>query len=867
VKREPGIRFGPISFLQPTLSQYGELHSDVVRSGSITAWIEALGQDIRYAARGLCKAPAFTLVAVLTLAIGIGGTTTIFSALDALLLRPLPYPEQDRLVALSNSYPRFPRARVPVSTTDVAHWRTDNQVFEQIEFVSGPDMVAMSGAGFAERVGVQHVSARLFPLLGITSFLGSLPTDEVTEREGSLGVVLGYEFWQHHFAGDPKIIGRSIFVDTFSGPVIAVLKPGFNLFGSGPPEAFLIDGMGNAADSGIGDSRWLLGVGKRRPGVSLQQAQSAMNLTAQRLSQAFPAAYRDMGVRVEPLQKGLFGRSEQVLYLLFAAVGFVLLIACTNVANLLLVRGDGRRKEIGVRVALGASRSSLIRQLLSESVLLSLTGGVGGLILSLWGARILKVLSSRQFPTAGASLNARVLFFTLGTCILTGLLFGLIPAYRASKHDLNECLREGGRSTATKSRHRTRNILVVAEIAVALVSLICAGLMINTLAHILRTSPGFDPSHLLTAEVRLTGEKYIGANDPGNTGLTVIQTPVGIFCRQVLERLKNLPGVEGAALIDWLPLAADAQHARPGFTIVGRSVDLSAGKPDVLLDAVSADYFRLMGIPILRGRGVTDHDTETSSSVVVINEAMARQFWPNEDPVGREVTFDFSPEERPRQIVGIVGNVKQLGLIRDSPPQAYVSYLQLPTHVAGWTESRLHKSFVVRTQSTSAALIENVRRVISELAPDSPVFGVRAVEQTVSNSARTWSVLSQLLGLFAAMALILAAIGIYGVMAYSVSERSHELGLRMALGAQRRHVVRLVLGQAMTLSFLGVMIGVAASFGVAPLLARFLYGVKPQDVLTLVLVSSLLIAVTLFASYIPARNATAIDPMETLRHE
>ncbi len=307
-------------------------------------------------------------------------------------------------------------------------------------------------------------------------------------------------------------------------------------------------------------------------------------------------------------------------------------------------------------------------------------------------------------------------------------------------------------------------------------------------------------------------------------------------------------------MIDWLPLAADAQHARPGFTIVGRSVDLSAGKPDGLLDAVSADYFRLMGIPILRGRGVTDHDTETSSSVVVINEAMARQFWPNEDPVGREVTFDFSPEERPRQIVGIVGNVKQLGLIRDSPPQAYVSYLQLPMHVAGWTESRLHKSFVVRTQSTSAALIENVRTVISELAPDSPVFGVRAVEQTVSNSARTWSVLSQLLGLFAAMALILAAIGIYGVMAYSVRERSHELGLRMALGAQRRHVVRLVFGQAMTLSFLGVMIGVAASFGVAPLLARFLYGVKPQDVLTLVLVSSLLIVVTLFATYIPARK-------------
>ena len=806
-------------------------------------------------------------MAVLTLAIGIGGITTIFSAIDALLLRPLPYPEQDRLVALSNTYPRFPRSRGWVSATDVAHWRADNQVFEQIEFVSRPDMVAMSSAGSAERLGVQHVSARLFPLLGITPFLGSLPTDEVSERQGSLGVVLSYEFWQHHFAGDPKVLGRSIFVDTFSGPVIAVLNPGFDLFGSGPPEAFVIDGMGDAADSGVNDVRWLVSVGKLRPGVSFQQAQSAMNLTAQRLAQVFPKAYKDMGVRVEPLQKGLFGWSEQVFYLLFAAVGFVLLIACANVANLLLVRGDGRRKEIGVRVALGASRKSLIRQLLTESVLLSLVGGVAGLVLSFGGIRILTRLSSHLLPTAGVSLDGRVLFFTFGICILTGLVFGLIPAYRASKNDVNECLREGGRSTATKSRHRTRNILVVSEIAVALVSLICAGLIINSLARILRTSPGFNPDHLLTAEVRLTGEKYMDGTDQDRTGLNMIRPPVGIFCWQVLERLKNVPGVEGAALIDWLPLADNAQHARPGFTILGKSV-VSAEKPDVLLDSVSADYFRLMGIPILRGRGVTDRDTETSSSVVVINEAMARQFWPNEDPIGRAITLDSSPEERPRQIIGIVGNVKQFVLIVDSQPQAYVSYLQLPPHtVPGWTESRVHKSLIIRTPSTSAALIENVRRVISGLAPDSPVFGVRTVEQTVSNSAQTWSVLSQLLGLFAAIALILAAIGVYGVMSYSVSERSHELGLRMALGAQPRHVVRLVLGHAMTLSFLGVMIGVAASFAAAPLLAKFLYGVKAHDVLTLVLGSSLLIAVTFFASYIPARHASGIDPMETLRHD
>jgi predicted permease len=840
----------------------------VLGIGPFTGWMEALGQDLRYSARGLCKSPVFTLVAILTLALGIGGTTTIFSAIDALLLRSLPYPDQGRLVALSNSYPRFPQARGPVSGTDVAHWRADNQVFEQIEFVSRPDMVAMSSAGSGERVGVQHVSARLFPLLGIKFFLGNLPSDDVTERLGSLKVAISHEFWQSHFAGDPNILGRSIYVDTWSATVGAVLNPGFDLFGTGTPEIFEIDGMGNAADSGINDTRWLVGVGKLKPDISLQQAQSAMNLTAERLAQAFPETYKEVGVRVEPLQKGLFGSSEQIFYLLFAAVGFVLLIACANVANLLLVRGDGRRKEIGIRVALGASRRSVIRQLLTESVLLSLVGGVAGLILSFWGVRILNVLSSHLLPTTGASLDGRVLFFTFGVCISTGVVFGLVPAYRVSRSDPNECLREGGRSTATRSRHRTRNILLVSEIAVAFVSLICAGLMINTLARILHTSPGFNTDHLLTAEVRLTGEKYVDGSDQDKTGLNLIKPAVGIFSRQVLEHVRNIPGVQGAALIDWLPLSDNAQPAGPGFTIAGRSAVAPAERPDVLLGSVSADYFRLLGIPIVRGRGVTEQDTETSSPVVVINEAMAQQFWPNEDPIGREITFDSSPEERPRQIVGIVGNVKQFWLTVDSQPQAYVSYLQLSAHtVPGWTESRVHRNLIIRTQSMSAGLIENLRRTISGLAPESPVFGVRTVEQTVSNSARPWSILSQLLGLFAGIALILAAIGTYGVISYSVGERSHELGLRMALGARPKHVVGLILGQAMLFSSIGVMIGVAGSFAAVPLLARFLYGVGSHDVLTLVLVSSLLMAVTLLASYIPARHATHIDPMKTLRHD
>ena len=837
-------------------------------TGSIAGWIGTVVQDLRYAARGLCKAPAFTLVAVLTLALGIGGTTTIFSAVDALLLRSLPYPEQNRLVALSTTYANFPRAQGPVSATDVAHWRADNRVFEQIECASWPDMVAMSSPGYAERVGVQHVSVRLFSLLGIKTFLGTLPTDALSEKRGSDGVAISYEFWQHHFGSDPNVLGRSVFVDTAATTVVAVLSPGFNLFGTGVPEVYFIHGMSDPADSGVDDPRFMIAIAKLKPGVSVEQAQAAMNVTALHLAQVFPGAYKDMGVKVEPLQKGLFGGMAEVFYLLFAAVGFVLLIACTNVANLLLVRGDGRRREIGVRLALGASRRVLIQRLLTESVLLSLAGGLAGLVLSFWGIRILKAMSASLFPMARVSVNGRVLFFTFAICVLTGLMFGLVPAYRASKNDPNECLREGGHSTATRSRHRTRNILVVTEIAVALVSLVCAGLMINTVTRILHTSPGFDPDHLLTAEVRLTGAKYMNAADQEKTGFNVIQPAVKIFCRQMLERVRAIPGVETAALVDWVPLADHAQHAWPGFTIVGRSTDPSAEKPNVMLDGVSAGYFPLMGIPIVRGRGVAEQDTETSEPVVVINEAMARQFWPNEDPIGRAIKFDFSPEERPRRIVGVVGNVKQFVLTDESQPQAYVSYQQLPARIVpDWTESRVHKSLVIRTRSTSAALIESLRRTISTLAPDSAVFGVTTVEKTVSNSARPWTVLSEMLGLFAAMGLVLAAIGIYGVISYSVSERSHELGLRMALGAQREHVVRLVLRQAMTLSVLGVIFGVAASFAAAPLLAEFLYGVKPHDVLTLTLVSSLLIAVSFFASYIPARRATLIDPMETLRHD
>ncbi len=835
--------------------------------------IEAIAQDLRYAARGLRKSPGFTLVAVLTLAIGIGATTAVFSVINGVLLRPLLYPDAGRLVAVSNVFPGDGSPFGLVSGSDVANWRADNHVFDRLEFVSHPDIVAMSGGGFGERVAVQHITWRLLTMLGVKSFMGTIPDDDLSEQRGSQGVLISYEFWQRHFGRDPKALGQTIFVDTGSGPIVAILQPGFDLFGTGTPDVFVVHGLPDTVDSGINDVRWEDAVGKLKRGVTLDQAQAAMNVTQRRLAQVFPETYKGVGIRVDPLQKRLFGNWAATYYTLFGVVALVLLIACANVANLMLVRGDGRRKEIGVRVALGANRGNLIRQLLTESVLLSLIGGLVGLILSVLGVKLFSLWAPIWYPReTGSILDSRVLLFTFCTCVLTGIAFGLIPAYRAVRTSLTECMQESGRSTGTLSRHRTRNMLVVTEIALAFVLLICTGLMISTLSRILRISPGFDSEHLLTAQVRLTGDKYINASPPTDPEFNLILPPVGQFCERVLDRLRSTPGVEDVALIDWLPLldgAGDsAQYASPGFTMTGQSVSTTAERPNVFREGVSADYFPLMRIPVLLGRGVTEHDTASNAWVVVINQAMAKRYWPNQDPIGQAIKFDDSPDEKPRQIVGVVQDVKQSFPTEPAQPEAFVPYQQLSSRIyPGWTEARVHKSIIIRTHADPKALMQSMRRVISDLAPESAIFGITTVQQTVSQSATPWRFLSQVLELFAGIALLLAVIGTYGVISYSIGERRHELGLRIALGAQPRQVLGLVLRQAMTLSLIGVVIGIAGSFAATPLLAKFLYGVKAHDTLTLVLVSSLLMAATFVASYIPARHATKIDPMQTLRHE
>ena len=834
--------------------------------------VETLFQDTRFAFRMLRKSPGFTCVAVASVAIGIGVNTTVFSALNAVLLRPLPYSKSDRLVVVLNSPLKQRQATFGFSLADLVHWRKHGSVLEQMEITSWrAEPNALSGAGTPERVRVQYVTPGLFPLLGVTPFMGRVLSEEEQVRVKDYdGAAISYEFWQRHFAGDPKIVGRTFFVDNAPATAVAVLPRGFDLFGSHPADVYLLWG---ANDSGASAAdRWLVAVGRLQPGMTIQQAQASMDIGARDLERAYPDANKGLGVMLKPLQEALFGWSRKVIYPLFAAVGFVLLIACTNIASLLLARASNRRKEIGIRTALGAARPRLIRQMLTESTLLALAGGIFGLVLSIWGIKLFVMLSPWWFPQTDAiSIDARVLGFTLGISILSGILFGLAPALSTSKTDFNDALKESGRTSLGGSRHRVRSTLVVIEVAMALVLLVGAGLMINTLVRVLNADPGFKSDHLLTLEIRLIGNRYFDISQGETTGLSRVTPRVGIFCHQLLEQARGLPGVESAALIDWLPMLEEAERPREGFTIAGRTPSPAGEEPSALFSAVSSDYFRVMRIPLLKGRPITEQDVETAPWVVVINEAMARRFWPNQDPINQVITVHTPSaprEEKPREIVGVVGNVRQIGLASEPRPEMYAAQPQQPQHCAGeFTETRLHKSLVLRTPVVSQGLVDSVRKVTAELAPDSPVFGVRMVQEMVDNSTAGERFYTQLLAGFGAAALLLAAIGIHGVTSYSVNERRREIGLRMALGAQSAQVLGLVLKEGLIRSALGVAIGLAGSFGSTPLISSFLYGVKPHDPLTLALVSLFLISITMLATYLPARQATAVDPIVALRHE
>jgi predicted permease len=810
--------------------------------------MDTILQDVRFGIRMMRKSPMVTLVAVISLALGISANTVIFSVVNAILLKSLPFHEADRIVLVWGNTPAEGKDRNQVSATDVDDWRQQNAVFEDVTTYAGWSATLL-GEGEPERIYGIQVGDGFFSIMKATPMLGRTFLPEEQEDGKDFVIVLGYGLWQRHFGGDPNIIGQKISLSGRPYTVVGVLPADFQ-----PLPTSLVDPRGEfyrpvaePRDENERGSRHLRAIARLKPGVTLSQAQAEMNVITSRLEQEHSRYNTGYGVRLVSLPEDTVGGLRATLLMLFGAVAFVLLIACANVGNLLLVRSAARQKEIAIRRALGAARIRLARQFLTESVLLALLGGGLGLLLALWGTSLVESIGSKVTPLlANIKIDSRVLGFTFVVAILTGLVFGLAPALHASNPDLNETLKEGGRNSgAGASRNRLRSALVMGEVAMALVLLISAGLLIKSVMRLRDVRPGFNAENQLTMSVVLPGAKYPKA------------AQWVAFYNQLGERLKTLPGVESAGFTSVLPfsgnfdgrgLAVEDHPKPPGEEI---SVDLYIATPA---------YLQTMAIPLLKGRTLAEQDTDTAPLVALINETMARELWPDQEPLGKRIKFPGSVKNpQPwRTVVGVVGDVKQYGLDRKDPMQIYLSEAQYPTQFM---------TLVVHTSSDPKNLIAAVRSEIHEMDKDQAVYNIVTMERLLADSIslRRFSML--LLMIFAGVALLLAGVGIYGVISYSVTQRTHEIGVRMALGASRRDIIRLVVRQGMTMTLAGVGIGLVATFALTRVMESLLFGVSATDPATFIIISVVLTCVALGACFVPARRATRVDPMVALRYE
>jgi len=823
----------------------------------------SLLRDLRYSCRLFLRYPGVTVVALLSLALGIGANTTIFSVLNTVLLRPFPVKEPERLVVLFERNLQQGGGRVPTIAT-FEEWKKQTQVFEDMGLTGmGGEPATLTGTKEAVRINAESVGTNFFSVVGIAPALGRAFLPEDTPPYGR-AIVLSHGFWQRQYGGDRNIIGQTVAVEGMKMTVIGVMPRGFWLFPwASDTDAWYAENPGTSPDT-----RWLTPIGRLRPGATLDQAQAELETFFMRLEREQPDVYRGWGIRVESLHEWAVGENRKTLYLLLGAVGFVLLIGCANVANLLLARASARRKEIAVRSSLGAGRLRLIRQLLTESLLLALAGGALGVLIAWWGIDLFIALAPEWFPrTSDITIDATVLGFTLLLSLLTGFIFGLAPAVQASRPDLNESLKEaGGRSTGG-SGSRGRSLLVVTEVALALVLLMGAGLMINSFIRLQNVDLGFDPKNILKAEVFLAGPKYW--SDIG--GDTKRVTPqADLFFQQMLERAERLPGVVSAGIgsLWYMP--------RRPFRIAGSPPQAPKDQPQASFADVSPGYFRTMGIPLLKGRTLSDRDVAGAPWVVVVSESFARRHFPNEDPLGKLLYLTIRvdavnrsmEEDRPREIVGVVGDVRYWGPTDEAPLVMYGSYLQHPwDYPGGFYSFHLWTKMMLRTATDPSSLIAAVQRIVAELDKDQVVFDVMTLERMISTYVAPQRFWMQLFGIFGGLALLLALAGIYGVMSYSVERRTHEIGIRMANGAQRRDILKLVVGHGLRLALIGVAIGIGVSLALTRLVAQFLYDVKPTDALTFVVVAIVLTAVALGAAYIPARRAAKVDPMAALRYE
>jgi putative ABC transport system permease protein len=820
--------------------------------------MDSLFKDIRYGFRGLLKHPGFTLVAVITLALGIGANSAIFTVVNAVLLRPLPVAAPEQLVFIWQTHPfgkRIGVEQLPASNADFLDWQEQSNLFEGMSMIDswGGNL---TGGDNPEHVDGAKISVNLFSLLRAQPMLGSDFNLEHAKPGNERAVMLSHSLWQRRFGSDAGIVGRQVQIDGQAFTVQGVMSPGFvfpkdvglpNYFSFAKTEMWLPIAL-TAAQRANRGSHHLAVVARLKPGATVEQAQSQLAGIAKHVEEQNPEESKDWGTSVNLVHEQVVGASRRAILILLGAVGFVLLIACANVANLLLARSASRQKEIAIRTALGAGRARIVRQLLTESLLLSLAGGVIGVLLASWGVRLLLLFSSDRLPRiAEIHVDNRVLWFTFAVSLLTGLLFGLVPALQVSKTDLNESLKESGRSAmGGRHRQRARNLLVVSEVALSLVLLVGAGLLAKSFLRLQSVNPGFTPDHLLTATLELPRAKY--EDDASKSQ----------FFRQVVERAGALPGVEAAGAISHLPLSG--KEELDGFSIEGRTDPIEASLIQTAdFRVITPDYFRAMRIPLLKGRFFNEQDRASTTYSAIIDESFARRFFPGEDPLGKRIDEDGSRNRRGfAVIVGVVGGVKHTDVKAEARPAMYVPAEQSP-----WETMTL----VVRSSGDPTALAAALREEVSAVDKDQPLSEIATMEQIFAKAVAPQRFNLLLVSLFAALALALSTVGVYGVIAYSVTQRAQEMGVRLALGANSRDILRLVIGQAMRVSLLGVALGLVAAVALTRVMTSLLFEVSATDPVVFVGLAVLLIIVTLVASFIPARRATKVDPLVALRYE
>jgi putative ABC transport system permease protein len=806
--------------------------------------MDNLRSDIRYALRSLSKRPGFTFIAVLTLALGIGANTAIFSAINALLLKPLPFPELDRVVAVWDKMPSRGVLHNEVAMANYLDLKAQNQSFDQLAIYRWWS-ANLTGVDTPERIQGFLVSANYLDAIGIKPIMGRNFYPEENQPGKDRVAIITHSLWQRRFGGDPNIVNKTITINTIVRTVVGVMPERFN-FPKGA-EIYAPLPMTPEVMSSRGNHSYYI-VGRLKPNVSIESAQADTDNITARLEQQYPETNKGWGATVFPIVADTVRLYDTPLWVMMGAVGFVLLIACANVANLMLARASGRQREIALRAALGASRWRIIRQLLTESVIVALAGGAVGILIGFWGIDALRAANPGEAAKYAPGwyqlgINFPTLAFTLGLSLFSGIVFGLAPALQVSKPNLNDSLKEGSRQTSGSS-HYLRSSLVVFEVALSLMLLVGAGLLARSFLSLLKTDPGFNPDNVLTLNLVLPGAKYRE------------QPQRAAFYNDLVQRVKAYPGVESAAAVNYLPLGG--ANSSDSYLVEGVPEPAPGDENEGRYRVCTPDYFRTMGIPLLKGRSFTDQDKAGTTPVVVVNETLARKHWAGEDPIGKRIRF-YGPPERMQwmEIVGVVEDVKhELNL--PVTPEYYLPHAQDP-----WNAMVL----VARTRVEPGSLASALRQQVWAIDRDQPVFDIRTMQEVRSTSVALYSFSSVMLAIFAAVALVLASVGIYGVMAFAVTQRTQEIGIRMALGARALDVLKLVVKHGMKLAVLGIVIGLAGSWAITRFMEKLLVDVQPTDLLTFSVVSVFLLLSAFVACYLPARRATKVDPLQALRHE